>query len=168
MIHQTYSLRSRIWIALIFLTGLAAGCPAQTAKPVLVALNKVEGSLAIVDPTTMKLIAKVPTGDNPHEVILSSDGKTAFVTNYGAQTPGNSLSVIDIATAKELRRVDPNVKIIAISGGGLGKAGDYLGIARMLGAMRTLAKPFVPEALLAMIADVLADPDTPKVSPHRE
>ena len=73
-----------------------------------------------------------------------------------------------LGTIRELRRVDPNVKIIAISGGGLGKAGDYLGIAQMLGAMRTLAKPFLPEALLAMIAEVLADPDTPKVSPHRQ
>jgi DNA-binding response OmpR family regulator len=73
-----------------------------------------------------------------------------------------------LGTIKELRRVDLKVKIIAISGGGLGKAGDYLGIAQMLGAMRTLAKPFGPEALLAMIADVLADPDTPKVSLRRE
>jgi two-component system chemotaxis response regulator CheY len=73
-----------------------------------------------------------------------------------------------LGTIRELRRLDPNVKIIAISGGGLGKAGDYLGIAQMLGAMRTLAKPFLPEALLAMIAEVLADPHTPKVSPYRE
>ena len=72
-----------------------------------------------------------------------------------------------LGTIKELRRVDPHVKIIAISGGGLGKAGDYLGIAQMLGAMRTLAKPFVPEVLLAMIAEVLANPDIPKVSPRR-
>jgi DNA-binding response OmpR family regulator len=68
-----------------------------------------------------------------------------------------------LGTIRELRRLDPNVKIIAVSGGGLGKAGDYLGIAQMLGAMRTLAKPFSPEALLAMIAEVLADPDTPRV-----
>ncbi len=68
-----------------------------------------------------------------------------------------------LGTIRELRRVDPNAKIIAISGGGLGKAGDYLGIAQMLGAMRTLAKPFFPEALLAMIAEVLAEPDTPRV-----
>ena len=73
-----------------------------------------------------------------------------------------------LGTIRELRRLDPTVKIIAISGGGLGKAGDYLGIAQMLGAIRTLAKPFIPEALLAMIAEVLADPSTPKVSPHRE
>ena len=72
-----------------------------------------------------------------------------------------------LGTIRELRRVDPNVKIIAISGGGHGKAADYLGIAHLLGAMRTLEKPFLPEALLAMIAEVLAAPDTPKVSPHR-
>ncbi len=75
-------------------------------KPVLVALNKTDATLAIIDPATMKVTAKVPTGDSPHEVVLSADGKTAFVANYGAQTPGNSLSVIDVATAKELRRVD--------------------------------------------------------------
>lgn len=75
-------------------------------KPVLVALNKTDATLAIINPATMKVTAKVPTGDSPHEVVLSADGKTAFVTNYGAQTPGNSLSVIDLATAKELRRVD--------------------------------------------------------------
>ena len=73
-----------------------------------------------------------------------------------------------LGTIRELRRVDPNVKIIAISGGGLGKAGDYLGIAQMLGAVRTLAKPFLPETLLAMIAEVLADPDTPRVSLRRQ
>ena len=78
----------------------------QTSKPVLVVLNKADATLAIIDSTTMKIIAKVPTGDSPHEVVLSADGKTAFVANYGAQQPGSSLSVIDIPTAKEIKRVD--------------------------------------------------------------
>lgn len=79
----------------------------QTAsKPVLVALNKADSTLAIIDPTTMKVVSKVPTGDSPHEVVLSADGKTAFVANYGAQTPGSSISVIDVASGKELRRFD--------------------------------------------------------------
>lgn len=78
----------------------------QTNKPVLVALNKAESTLAIIDPLEMKVLGKVPTGDNPHEVILLPDGKTAIVANYGAQTPGNSFSVIDIEAKKELRRVD--------------------------------------------------------------
>ena len=78
----------------------------QTSKPVLVALNKADNTLAILDPGAMKVVAKVPTGDSPHEVVLSADGRTAYVANYGAQQPGSTLSVIDVVTAKELRRVD--------------------------------------------------------------
>src|SRR5215203_4853164 len=78
----------------------------QTGKQVLVALNKADASLAIIDPKDMKILGKVPTGDSPHEVVLSADGRTAFVANYGAQTPGSSLSVIDVEAKKELRRVD--------------------------------------------------------------
>lgn len=75
-------------------------------KPTLLVLNKNEATLAIIDIGEMKVIGKVPTGDSPHEVVVSSDGKTAFVANYGAQKPGNSLSIIDITAQKELRRVD--------------------------------------------------------------
>ncbi len=78
----------------------------QTAKPVLVALNKAEGSLTIIDPNDMKVLGKVPTGEGPHEVVLLADGKTAIVANYGNQTPGSSFSVIDLEAKKELRRVD--------------------------------------------------------------
>lgn len=78
----------------------------QTTKPVLVALSKGDSSLAIIDPGDMKVLGRVPVGDSPHEVVISADGKTAFVANYGAQTPGSSISVIDLATMKETRRVD--------------------------------------------------------------
>ena len=107
-----------------------------------------------------------------YDVDEASNGKIA-VREYRRQRC--DVVVMDIVmpdeeglgTIQELRRVDPNVNIIAISGGGLGKAGDYLGIARILGARRTLAKPFMPETLLAMIAEVIAEPDPTKVSPHR-
>lgn len=76
-------------------------------KPVLVALNKADATLSIIDPATMKVTGSVQTGADPHEVVLSADGKTAFVANYGpGPAPGNTLSVIDLAAAKELRRVD--------------------------------------------------------------
>lgn len=79
----------------------------QAAKPVLVTTNKGEASMSIIDPVTMKVTGKVAVGEGPHEVVLSMDGKTAYVSNYGgALGPGSSISVIDIATAKELRRVD--------------------------------------------------------------
>ncbi|MDX2179970.1 MAG: YncE family protein [Bryobacteraceae bacterium] len=72
----------------------------------MVVLNKEDATLAIVDPVSGKVSGVVPTGEGPHEVEVSTDGKLAFVTNYGARTPGNSLSVIDLAAKKELRRVD--------------------------------------------------------------
>jgi len=93
---------------LFFLALLTAGGSvyAQPPKGVIAALNKADSTLVLIDPATMKVTAKIATGDSPHEVVISADGKTAFVANYGAQTPGSSLSVIDIATAKEIRRVD--------------------------------------------------------------
>jgi YVTN family beta-propeller protein len=78
----------------------------QTGKPVLVALNKSDNNLMILDPADLKVLGTVPTGEAPHEVVLSADGKTAFVANYGEKTPGSSLSVIDVESKKELRRVD--------------------------------------------------------------
>ncbi len=74
--------------------------------PRLVVLNKQDATLVTVDPADGKVLGRVATGEAPHEVALSADGKTAFVSNYGAQTPGNSISVIDLAAMKELRRVD--------------------------------------------------------------
>ena len=77
------------------------------SSPVLVALNKTDATLAIIDPSSMKVTAKVATGYGPHEVVLSADGGTAYVANYGdGPSPGSSISVIDVTTAKELRRVD--------------------------------------------------------------
>jgi DNA-binding beta-propeller fold protein YncE len=95
-----------LFLGIIFVFGDYVIVIGQTAKPVLVALNKADSTLAIIDPSTMKIVSKVPTGDSPHEVVLSADGKTAFVANYGAQTPGSSISVIDTVTGKEIRRFD--------------------------------------------------------------
>src|ERR1039457_3051164 len=75
--------------------------PAQTPSPALLVLNK-EGTLAIVDPSTRKVMGRVPTGDSPHEVVASIDGKLAFASNYGGGTPGHPLSPIDPPTHTEL------------------------------------------------------------------
>ncbi len=86
--------------------GAAALAQSALPSPALLVVNKAENSLAVMDPAAGKAVKQIPTGDGPHEVALSPDGRTAYVTNYGAQTPGSSLSVIDIATGKETRRVD--------------------------------------------------------------
>src|SRR5215471_4143835 len=78
---------------------------AQTPKATLLALSKRDHSLAIVDPSTLKVIAKVPVGNDPHEVIASSDGKTAYVSNYGGGAY-NTLARIDLDGQKALPSID--------------------------------------------------------------
>jgi YVTN family beta-propeller protein len=80
---------------------------AVPGKASLLVLNKAENTMAIVDPATFKVVARVETGEGPHEVAVSADGRTAYVGNYGTgPKPGSTLSVIDLVTRKEIRRVD--------------------------------------------------------------
>lgn len=72
----------------------------------LLVLNKSDATLAFVDPAAGKVETTLATGEGPHEIELSSDGKLAFVTNYGARNDGNTISVVDVAARKELRRID--------------------------------------------------------------
>ena len=62
-----------------------------------------------------------------------------------------------LAVLRALRDSQPPVKIIAISGGGRLHEEHPLVTARMLGAVRVLAKPFTCDVLRAMINEVLPD-----------
>lgn len=86
------------WIAgFVCFSALAAEVP----SPALLVLNKEESTLAFVDLSTGKVTGRVATGEGPHEVEVSADGKYAFVSNYGSgSAPGNSLSVIDLTKAE--------------------------------------------------------------------
>jgi CheY-like chemotaxis protein len=57
-----------------------------------------------------------------------------------------------------LREVAPSLKLIAMSGGGQLSAARYLRIARRLGAVRVLEKPFSAPDLIAAIDDAIAAP----------
>ncbi len=82
------------------------GCNAQsTPHKSLLALSKEDHTLAIVDPVTLKVIARIPVGEDPHEVIASSDGKTAYVTIYGGGSL-HELNVLDLVAQKALNNVD--------------------------------------------------------------
>jgi CheY-like chemotaxis protein len=62
-----------------------------------------------------------------------------------------------LETIRELRRHDAAVKIIAMSGGGLGASGGYLKLARQFGARWTLTKPFSGEDLRNVVAEAATD-----------
>lgn len=71
----------------------------------LLALSKNDHTLAIVDPATLKVLARIPVGSDPHEVIASSDGKTAYVTIYGGGSL-HELNAIDLVAQKPLANID--------------------------------------------------------------
>ncbi len=81
-----------------------AALPAQS----LLVLSKHDHTLAIVDPATLKVIAKAPVGNDPHEVIASTDGHTAYVSNYGFGA-FNTLAVIDLVAKQPLPQIDLGV-----------------------------------------------------------
>ena len=93
----------------LILAGLAGTirAGAQTPSPALLVLEKSDEKLAIVDPASLKIVGRVPSGGAPHEVIASDDGKLAFISNYADQRGMlKTLSVIDLTAQKALAPVD--------------------------------------------------------------
>jgi YVTN family beta-propeller protein len=84
-----------------------AAVAAQPSTGRLLVLNKEDATFVIVNPTSGAIEATVPVGMGPHELTASTDGKYAFASNYGTgSAPGHTISMIDIAARKELRRID--------------------------------------------------------------
>lgn len=103
----------RAWvIGIVMVAGCLANLPGVASaaepapNPALLVLNKEDATLAVVDPGSGRVVARIPTGEAPHELAVSTDGTLAFASNYGAQRPGSTISVIDLNTQRELRRVE--------------------------------------------------------------
>ena len=61
-----------------------------------------------------------------------------------------------IETITNLRKSHPEVKIIAISGGGRNRPDDYLHLAEKLGAARTFSKPVDRQELLDAVQQLVS------------
>jgi YesN/AraC family two-component response regulator len=62
-----------------------------------------------------------------------------------------------LETILEIRKLLPELKIIAMSGGGRGSANDYLKIASKMGADKTLAKPFTKAEIILAIGELVGE-----------
>ena len=92
----------------IFLSlGLSAALLAQVAPAngTLLVLAKSDLTLSVVDPATLKVLGQVPSGPDPHEVIASTDGRTAYISNYGGGSL-NTITVVDLVERKALPPID--------------------------------------------------------------
>ena len=70
----------------------------------LVVTNKTPSTATIVDVASGRVLATLPTGTNPHEVVLSPDAALAVVTDYGG--PRRTFTVIDVPGLKVARTID--------------------------------------------------------------
>ena len=86
---------------------LTAATLTAADRPLLLAINKGDNTIAIVDAATLKILGKAPTGPDPHEVVPSADGTRAFITNYNAGNGSdNTISVVDLVAHKALPPID--------------------------------------------------------------
>lgn len=106
------------------------------------------------------------------EITLNRAGYAVTQARNGAEAVrlwrdlGTDLVILDlfmdekdgIETIVELRAHSPGTRIIAMSGGGKDrKRLDLLKDAKLLGAVQTIEKPFSPEQMLALVAQLLGE-----------
>jgi len=83
-----------------------AGAQAPEVGGTLIVVNKGASSASIVDVSSGEILKTLPTGKGPHEVALSDDGSIAVITDYGENTGGNTLTVIDVPGLAVARTID--------------------------------------------------------------
>lgn len=113
------------------------------------------------DHMVLSLIKKVLEREN-YEVVTASDGKEGL-NIYEEQKQDIDLVITDlimpetegIGVILSLRKQDPDLKIIAMSGGGKVFPGDYLKIAKGCGATLTHKKPVKIQELVQSVQELL-------------
>lgn len=116
--------------------------------------------LLVDDDPDIRSLLKIMLNVRGHDVEETENGSLAV---QAVQRRHFDLVITDlimpdkegIETIMELRKNHPNIKIIAMSGGGLGRQQDYLAMALKLGASRTLGKPFGVKELNEAVDGVL-------------
>lgn len=118
--------------------------------------------LLIDDDDNFRKMLRTALDERGYEVTEASDGKEGLA-RYKARPVDLVISDLimpekeGLETIIELRKLQPGLKIIAMSGGGRVSAKEYLPLAMQLGAARVLAKPFATDILASTIAELLGE-----------
>src|SRR3954467_7757474 len=104
-------LRTGTLAACVLICSAAALPQSTTPKTSLLVLSKHDHTLAIVDPASLRVVARMPVGDDPHEVVASADGRRAYVSNYGFGA-FHTLAVVDLVAQRE----EPSIDLGALRG----------------------------------------------------
>jgi CheY-like chemotaxis protein len=127
--------------------------------------------LVIDDDLQFRQMLKQALEREGYEVVDAPDGREGIKLYRQAPT---DLVITDILmpekegveTVIELKRDFPDVKIIAMSGGGRGMdAQDYFSLVKRLGAAQTFAKPFDHKKLFGTIQELLGEVAVSELAP---
>jgi two-component system response regulator (stage 0 sporulation protein F) len=118
--------------------------------------------LVIDDEAAVRTLLRRALEAAGHRVLEARDGREG-VRAYTAESP--DLVITDIVMPdqeglqciREMRQLDPEVRIIAISGAARYQSMDVLDIARHFGARHAFRKPFDLTQLLAAVQETLND-----------
>lgn len=100
--------RTRTPMALILAAALVGLAPSGGSAQVegldgtVIVLNKQGDDASFIDLASGAIVATLPTGPSPHELVTTSDGRWAIGTDYGGQT----LTVFDVERASVVRTID--------------------------------------------------------------
>jgi CheY-like chemotaxis protein len=129
--------------------------------------------LIIDDEPQIRSMLKLMLERGGYEVVEAPDGVEGI--KIYRQNPADLIITDLIMPNKDgigmiidLKKEFPDVKIIAMSGGGLNKPDGYLKGAKKLGAACTLTKPIDREEMLAAVRDTLNDSPSPEEQPQPE
>lgn len=92
------------------------------------------------------------TGDGHGAIVHYREGPADLVITDLIMPDIDGLEVI-----QQLRRINPAVRVLAISGGGRVEAEEYLSVARKFGAVEVLSKPFTGQELKKCVEAALGD-----------
>lgn len=123
--------------------------------------------LIVEDDNDLREMLKTSLLKRKHVVLEASNGKDAINKFKPAIT---DLVITDLIMPDEdglkvimkMREIKPGIKIIAISGGGKAGPGNYLNLARALGANEVFSKPFSMNDLIVKIDLLLETEQQPK------
>ncbi|MFQ5729002.1 MAG: response regulator [Waddliaceae bacterium] len=115
--------------------------------------------LIIDDDETFRTLLRKMLERKGYEVTCAPDGEEGVALYKKDPT---DLVITDLLMPKkegvetilELKKDYPNVKVIVLSGGGIGKAENYLEIVELLDVERTFSKPLSMEELLQAVEEI--------------
>ncbi|MCP4350056.1 MAG: response regulator [Desulfobacterales bacterium] len=116
--------------------------------------------LIIDDDVEIREMLKEVFEQEGYETVIAPDGEVAVKCYRDQQADVVITDIImpekeGIETIMELKQEFPDVRIIAISGGGRISPDNYLKMAKDFGAMRTFTKPVRIEKLLEAVKELL-------------